>query len=127
MAKMLKKEARLYRESLLKLKERITEDVNHISEDALKKSQKEAAGDISAYTLHPADIATDAYDREFSLGLASNDRNVLLQINDALKRIEEGTYGACEQCKKPIAKVRLKALPFARCCLKCQSAQENTR
>ena len=127
MAKMLKKEARWYRESLLKIRERITEDVKHISEDALKKSQKEAAGDMSGYTLHPADVATDAYDREFSLSLASNDRNVLLQINDALKRIDEGTYGACEQCKKPIAKVRLKALPFARCCLKCQSIEEKNR
>lgn len=127
MGKMLKKEAKRYRESLLKLKERIAEDVKHISEDALKKSQKDAAGDISGYTLHPADVATDAYDREFSLSLASNDRTVLVQIDDALKRIEEGTYGTCEQCKKAIAKIRLKALPFARCCLKCQSVQEKSR
>lgn len=122
--KMLKKEAKQYKESLLKLKERISEDVKHISEDALKKSQRDASGDISGYTLHMADVATDAYDREFSLGLASNDRNVLMQIDDALKRIEEGTYGACEECEKPIAKVRLKALPFASLCLKCQSAKE---
>lgn len=126
MAKMLKKEAKRYRESLLKLKERITEDVKHISEDTLKKSQKDAAGDISGYTLHPADLATDAYDREFSLELASCDRDVLIQINDALKRIQDGTYGACEQCEKPIAKVRLKALPFARLCLKCQKVQEKS-
>lgn len=124
MAKMLKKEAKQYRMSLLKLKERITEDIKHISEDALKKSQKDASGDMSGYTLHLADVATDAYDREFSLGLASNDRDVLIQIDDALKRIEEGTYGSCEQCKKAIAKIRLKALPFARLCLKCQKDQE---
>ncbi len=127
MAKMLKKETKKYKESLLKLKERISEDVKHISEDTLKKSQKDAAGDMSGYTLHLADVATDAYDREFSLGLASNDRNVLVQIDDALKRIEEGDYGTCEECEKPIAKVRLKALPFARLCLKCQSAQEKAR
>lgn len=124
MAKMLKKEAKQYRQVLLKLKERISEDIKHIAEDTLKKSQKEASGDISGYTLHMADLATDAYDREFSLGLASNDRNVLLQINDALKRIDEGIFGACEKCKKPIAKIRLKALPFARLCLKCQRTQE---
>ena len=127
MAKMLKKESKQYRESLLRLKERITDDVKHIAEDTLKKSPKDAAGDISGYTLHPADVATDAYDREFSLGLASNDRDLLLQINDALKKIEEGTYGTCEQCKKPVARVRLKALPFARLCLKCQSAHEKSR
>lgn len=124
MGKMLKKEARSYRQLLLKLRERISEDIKHISEDTLKKSQKEAAGDISGYTLHMADLATDAYDREFSLNLASCDRDVILLINDALKRIDEGVYGICAQCKKPIARIRLKALPFASCCLKCQKAQE---
>lgn len=124
MAKMLKKQLKEYRMLLLKLKERLTEDIKHISEDTLKKSQKDASGDISGYTLHMADLATDAYDREFSLGLASCDRNVLLQIDDALKRIDEGSFGRCEKCKKPIAKVRLNALPFARLCLKCQRSQE---
>src|SRR3989338_7508801 len=84
MGKMLKKETRVYRQLLLKLRERISEDIKHISEDTLKKSQKEASGDISGYTLHMADLATDAYDREFSFGLASNDRNALLQIDVAL-------------------------------------------
>lgn len=124
MSKMLKKEAKQYRQLLLKLKERITQDIKHISEDTLKKSQKDAAGDISGYTLHMADLATDAYDREFSLGLASNDREAIVQIEDALKRIDEGIFGICEQCKKTIAKIRLKALPFARLCLKCQRDQE---
>lgn len=124
MAKMLKKEAMQYKQILLKLKERITEDMKHISEDALKKSPKEASGDISGYSLHMADLATDAYDREFSLGLASNDRNAIFQIDDALKRIEEGVFGTCQMCRKPIAKVRLKALPFACLCLKCQRSQE---
>lgn len=124
MAKMLKKESEQYRKMLLKIKERLTEDIKHISQDTLNKSQKEACGDISGYTLHMADVATDAYDREFSLGLASNDRDALIQINDALKRIEDGKYGACEQCAKPIAKTRLKALPFTSFCLKCQQAEE---
>lgn len=127
MGKMLKKEARAYRQLLLKLRERITEDIKHISEDTLKKSQKEAAGDISGYTLHMADLATDAYDREFSLNLASCDRDVLLLVNDALKRMDEGDYGICPQCKKPIARIRLKALPFACFCLKCQKTQEKPR
>lgn len=124
MAKMLKKESEQYRKMLLKIKERLTEDIKHISQDTLNKSQKEACGDISGYTLHMADVATDAYDREFSLGLASNDRDALIQINDALKRIEDGKYGACQQCAKPIAKTRLKALPFTSFCLKCQQAEE---
>src|SRR3989339_297771 len=107
MAKMLKKETQKYRQILLKIKERISDDIKHISEDTLKKSPKEATGDISGYTLHMADLATDSYDREFSLGLASNDRDLLAQINDALKKMEEGKFAAC--------------------CLKCQEVQEKSR
>lgn len=127
MAKMLKKEMQKYRQILLKIKERISDDIKHISEDTLKKSQKEASGDISGYTLHMADVATDSYDREFSLGLASNDRDLLSKINDALKKMEEGKFGACQECGKPISKTRLKAIPFAACCLKCQETQEKSR
>jgi len=125
--KMLKKDLKLYRELLLKQKERILEGIQHISDDALKKSPKEASGDISGYSLHMADVATDSYDREFSLGLASNDRDVMIQIDDALKRIEEGIFGACQQCHKIITKTRLKVVPFTRLCLKCQQAQEKRR
>jgi len=127
MVKMLKKELKRYRELLLKNKERILEGIKHISDDTLKKSQKDAAGDMSGYTLHMADVATDSYDREFSLGLASNDRELLFQVNDALKKIEDGSYGLCQQCTKPITKTRLKAVPFARLCLKCQQTQEKRR
>ena len=124
---MLKKETQKYRQSLLKIKERISDDIKHISEDTLKKSPKEATGDISGYTLHMADLATDSYDREFSLGLASNDRDLLAQINDALKKMEEGKFGVCQECGKPISKTRLKAIPFTACCLKCQEVQEKSR
>ena len=102
----------------------MVDDLNHISEDTLKKSQKEASGDISGYTYHMADVATDNYDREFSLGLASGERKSLYELEDALKRIEEGTFGSCDQCKSPIAKLRLKALPSARLCVKCQERLE---
>ncbi len=71
-----------------------------------------------------ADVATDTYDREFSLGLASNERQLLYELDDALKKIEEGTFGICEECKSGIAKTRLKAIPYARLCLKCQEKKE---
>lgn len=122
--KFLKKELADFKKLILKRKEELLNEIKHISEDTLKKSQKDAAGDISGYTLHMADVATDAYDREFSLGLASNDRNALIQIEDAIKKIDEGNFGICEQCSKPIAKSRLKAVPFTRLCLKCQQTQE---
>jgi len=99
-------------------------EIKSISDDVLKKSQKEASGDISGYTYHMADVATDNYDREFSLGLASSEREILYVLDDALKKIEDGTYGICEVCKTAISKTRLKALPQASLCVKCQEKRE---
>ena len=119
-----KKELAEFKKFVLKRKEEILDDIKHISDDTLKKSQKEASGDISGYTYHMADVATDTYDREFSLGIASNERKMLYELDDALKKIEEGTFGICEDCKNLIAKNRLKAVPQARLCVKCQQKRE---
>ena len=105
-------------------KEEVDDEIKHISDDTLKKSQKDASGDISGYTYHMADVATDNYDREFSLGLASNDRQSLYELDDALKRIEDGRFGICEDCEQLITKVRLRAVPQARLCVKCQEKRE---
>jgi len=122
--KFNKKELEYFRKLILKMKEKILDEIKHISEDTLKKSQKDAAGDISGYTYHMADVATDTYDREFSLGLASNERQSLYELDDAIKKIEEGTFGVCEECKSFITKTRLKVVPFARLCVKCQERKE---
>ncbi len=122
--KFAKKELNEFKKIILKRKEEIDDEIKHISDDTLKKSQKEASGDISGYTYHMADVATDNYDREFSLSLASNDRQSLYDLNDALKRIEDGTFGICEDCKRLVTKVRLKAVPQARLCIKCQEKRE---
>ena len=122
--KFSKKDLLYFKKLALKRKEEIIDQINHISEDTLKKSQKDAAGDISGYTYHMADIATDTYDREFSIGLASNERKLIYEIDDAVKKIEDGTYGICEECKNLITKTRLKAIPYARLCLKCQEKTE---
>jgi RNA polymerase-binding protein DksA len=122
--KFSKKDLLYFKKLTLKRKEEIIDQINHISEDTLKKSQKDAAGDISGYTYHMADIATDTYDREFSIGLASNERKLIYEIDDAVKKIEDGTYGICEECKNLISKTRLKAIPYARLCLKCQEKTE---
>jgi len=119
-----RKELSEFKKIVLKRKEEVLDDIKHISEDTLKKSQKEASGDISGYTYHMADVATDNYDREFSLGLASNERKVIYELDDALKKIEDGTFGICEDCKSLIAKNRIKAVPNARLCVKCQQKRE---
>jgi len=122
--KFNKKELGEFKKIILKRKEEMLDSIKHISEDTLHKSQKEASGDISGYTYHMADVATDTYDREFSLGLASNERKMLYELDDALKKIDEGTFGICEDCKRLVTKTRLKALPYARLCVKCQEKRE---
>jgi RNA polymerase-binding protein DksA len=71
-----------------------------------------------------ADMASDNYEREFSLGRASDEQGVLYRIDEALKRIEEGTYGGCLQCGKLIPKKRLAAVPYAELCLECQKKND---
>jgi len=122
--KFTKSDLKDFKKIVLKKKEQILSDLEHISDDTLRKSQKEASGDISGYTYHMADVASDNYDREFSLGLASGDRKSLYDLDDALKRIEEGTFGICDDCKGSITKIRLKAVPSARLCIKCQQKRE---
>lgn len=122
--KLNKKELSDFKNLILARKEEMIEGIKHVSEDALKKSQKDAAGDISGYTYHMADVATDTYDREFSLSLASNEREALYELDDALKRIEDGTFGICEECNDLIAKNRLKAVLHARLCIKCKEKKE---
>jgi RNA polymerase-binding protein DksA len=119
-----KQELAEFHKLLLARKEEIIAEIEHISEDTLKKSQKEASGDISGYSYHMADVATDTYDREFSLGIASQERQFLYEIHDALKKIEEDSFGICEDCKCLISKSRLKAVPYTRLCLKCQERKE---
>jgi RNA polymerase-binding protein DksA len=122
--KFTKSDLKDFKKIVLKKKEEMLNDLRHISDDTLRKSQKEASGDISGYTYHMADVATDNYDREFSLGLASGERKSLYELDDALKRIEDGTFGICDDCKSSITKIRLKAVPSARLCIKCQQKRE---
>lgn len=122
---MKKPELEKFKDNLIKLREEIAGEISNISADALKKSQRDASGDLSGYTLHLADMATDHYDREFSLGLASNGREALLLIDEALKRVEDKSFGKCLSCDKPIKKKRLKALPYAQYCIACQSKEEH--
>jgi RNA polymerase-binding transcription factor DksA len=74
--------------------------------------------------MHQADAGSDAYDRDFALSLLSQEQDALYEIDQALKRIELGTYGICEMSGKPISHARLEAIPFARFTVECQSQLE---
>ena len=124
---MMKADLTKYKKLLLDKKARLLEEVKHIEKDTLNQSQREASGDLSGYSIHMADAATDNYDREFSLGLADNEQKILNRINEAFEKIENDTYGLCELCEKKISKVRLKAVPYAELCVPCQEKQEKKK
>ena len=124
---MIKKELDRYKKLLLKKKEEVLKAMKHIEKDTLSQSQRDASGDLSGYTLHMADIATDSYDREFSLGLATNAQEILYEIEEALKRLQEKSFGDCSTCGKPINRRRLTAIPYASLCIACQSKEEGKR
>jgi len=121
--KLEKKKTEVYKKDLLKMKEDLVKDIKSMSKNP--GSQNGDSGDISGHVLHMADVATDMYDREFNLGLASSEREMLQKIDLALKKIRENHFGNCVECEKFIPSARLKAIPYAETCLKCQEKLEN--
>jgi DnaK suppressor protein len=121
---MRAKEREPFKKLLLKRKRMLTGDVTHMKDETLSKSRQDASGDISAMPLHMADIGSENYEQEFRIGLVENEEEELREIEAALERIEDGTYGTCEGCGKSVAKTRLKAIPFARLCISCQREEE---
>jgi len=106
-----------FRQILLEKRHEIIGNVNEMKDEALKKSRLDASGDLSSMPIHMADIGTDNYEQEFALGLMDSERKLLNEIDDALQRIENKTYGICEATGKPIGKARLQAQPWARYCV----------
>lgn len=125
--KFSKKEIKMFKDLLIKEKISLFKGLTHLTNETLKKSQREASGDLSGYTYHMADMASDVYERDFLLQLASTERELLLTIDEALRRMEEGEYGYCLNCKKKIAKTRLKAIPRTPFCRDCQEKEEKKR
>lgn len=111
---------------LLKRKKQLLSNVSKLEDSALKRTAKDAAGDISDMPLHIADLGTDTIEQEVTLGIMQNEEDELREIDNALKRIGDGTYGLCEICSKPISRERLKAIPYAHLCINCKKREEHS-
>ncbi len=116
-----------YYKLLVDLRKHLGEGIERHSEETLKRSAKDDAGDLSAYGQHMADAGTDTFDRDFALSLVSNEQEALSEIDAAIKRIHDGTYGICEITAKPISKERLLAVPFTRHSAEAQKQIERNR
>jgi RNA polymerase-binding transcription factor DksA len=108
-----------YRRQLSALKKRLGGALSVLQRDALRPVGGEAAGGLSNVPIHPADLGNENYEEEVALDLMENEQALLAEVNDALNRIEAGTFGRCENCNGKISKERLRLLPYARYCVKC--------
>ena len=109
-----------YKKSLLQMREDILSDIKNMQGESGDLDSK----DVSGHVIHMADVATDMYDKEFNMGLASKDRVLLQKIEDALRRVDEGSFGFCLATGKAISPARLKAIPYAEYCLEYQEQIE---
>ena len=105
------KELELFRDAILAKRREIVGDMSSMEREALRSS---SGSNLSNLPLHMADMGTDNYEQEFTLGLMEKERKLLRDLNDALAKIQNGTYGICEGTGKPISKPRLEAQPWAR-------------
>src|SRR5437879_4403635 len=113
---------RKQKEKLLQLRDAMVDSMAGVAQDTLRSRAE--GSEASAFGMHQADAGSDAYDRDFALSLLSQEQDALYEIDQALKRIELGTYGVCEMSGKQIPRARLEAIPFARFTLECQSQLE---
>ena len=113
-----------YKTILLDLRKKLVGNVTFMEDEALGKSRQDASGDLSNVPIHMADVGTDNYDRDLTIGLIQNGEEELKAIDNALERIGDKTYGSCEECGKKIAKARLTALPYVHNCIECQRLEE---
>ncbi|MDD5645073.1 MAG: TraR/DksA C4-type zinc finger protein [bacterium] len=124
MTKLTKKEIDQYKQKLLEEQARITGDVSSMEKQILNNSQRDSSGDLSGYSMHLADMGSDNFEREFTLDLMKKEQEILYEIQDAIERIENGTFGKCEMCGCDINKTRLKARAYARYCVECKEKLE---
>jgi DnaK suppressor protein len=107
----------MMRKMLIELRQRLSQQVSMLKDASLYRNDQVITGEEG----------TDVFDRQFALNLASSEQEAIHDIDDAIRRIDEGTYGVCEDCGCVIGRARLKALPFVRSCMQCQSEKERNR
>jgi RNA polymerase-binding protein DksA len=117
-----KKELAHFEERLLEERAKLLRALER-HQSSSNRTQRDAAGDLSAYSFHMADLGTDAMEREKAFHFASRDTRLLYHIDQALDRIRVGTYGICEDCGEPIPEGRLEIVPHARLCSACKEKE----
>ncbi len=121
---MDEKELKEFRERLLKLKADLEGELKYVDK-TWDESQSEWTGE-NQYDNHMGDLGTATFSREQDLSLGLNTRDLLAKVNESLKRIDEGTYGFCRVCGRPIERERLETLPYADLCIEDKKKEEKS-
>jgi RNA polymerase-binding protein DksA len=109
---------------LLVERTRLLAELEEIESRTARTADAERATELSSYEDHPADLASETFEREKDLAIAESVASLLNQVQTAIEKVDRGTYGVCDACARPIKKARLQALPFATLCLECQGRLE---
>jgi RNA polymerase-binding transcription factor DksA len=126
MASILKQdEIESFRQTLERLRSRLRGDLDQMTDEALRRNLVNGSGNLSNVPLHMADVGTENYDQEFTLGLIESEQVTLEMVNEALGRLEKGKFGLCVQCGESISRPRLQAIPYTRHCIACARDVEN--
>jgi DnaK suppressor protein len=123
---MMQAEMGFYRQRLIALLARLTRDESQLRGEVLQPTGGEASGGLSNVPLHLADLGSQDSEEDVAFTLLANEEQIVEEINLALDRIEQGTFGRCEKCRKDIPKERLQALPYTRFCIGCAQTSQPT-
>lgn len=124
---MTKTELEGYRQQLLALGRRLNGNVEGLASEAFRRTGGEASGNLSNTPMHLADLGTDTFEQEVAMSLLENEGQQVEEVAAALRRIDEGTYGQCEECGEAIGRERLHAVPYTRHCIDCARRQEESQ
>lgn len=124
---MNKKELKRFKELILQKKKDLMEELGYLETASMSSTAKDKSGDLSSYSFHMADQGSDTMEREMAFTFASREGRYLHHLNEALDRIEDGTYGKCRSCNGDIGKERLEAVPHATQCIKCKNSEEKRK
>lgn len=123
---MDKNKLKKYREILLNEKDELLETLNLMDSNYPNNSDTKLIDELSMYDNHPADIGTEMYILEQNMGLKTSQVQIIREIDSALERIDNGSYGICNHCGKEIEEKRLEVIPYTDVCSKCSNNESNT-
>ena len=123
---MNKEDIEHFKELLLKERKRVKEELDWVKSNYMGKSQKDASGGTSRYSMHPADRGTDSIEQEKAYMIGSASGRVLEDIDEALENLDKGDFGVCVSCSQPIGKERLEVVPHAKLCISCKAKAEGS-